>query len=104
MPIHLRPKGLTDERRVELQKETSNYREENPVCPIIVRRTGEFCFQKPCEPNELVKGNGYAQRITSSLRETTFLTSSFIFCTPRPFCQKCCCLSCQSRFALKVKN
>ena len=32
MPIHLRPPGLTDERRVELHKEISNYREENPVC------------------------------------------------------------------------
>ena len=31
MPIHLRPPGLTDERRVQLQKEISNYREENPV-------------------------------------------------------------------------
>lgn len=30
MPIHLRPPGLTDERRVELQKTISNYREENP--------------------------------------------------------------------------
>ncbi|XP_045208275.2 IQ calmodulin-binding motif-containing protein 1-like [Mercenaria mercenaria] len=30
MPIHLRPPGLTDERRVELQKTISNYREDNP--------------------------------------------------------------------------
>ena len=31
MPVHLRPPGLTDDRRVELQKTISNYREENPV-------------------------------------------------------------------------
>lgn len=32
MPIHLRPPGLNDERRVQLQKTINNYREENPVC------------------------------------------------------------------------
>lgn len=35
MPIHLRPPGLTDDRRVELQKTISNYREENPVSVIV---------------------------------------------------------------------
>ena len=39
MPIHLRPSGLTDERRVELQKEISNYREENPVCYLLAGGT-----------------------------------------------------------------
>jgi len=32
VPSHLRPPGLTDDRRVELQKVISNHREENPVC------------------------------------------------------------------------
>lgn len=36
MPIHLRPSGLTDERRVELQKAISNFREENPVCQTFI--------------------------------------------------------------------
>lgn len=36
MPIHLRPPGLTDERRVELQKQISNFREENPVRSLSV--------------------------------------------------------------------
>ncbi|KAL4229455.1 hypothetical protein ACF0H5_012493 [Mactra antiquata] len=36
IPIHLRPPGLTDERRVELQKTISNYREENP--PLSTER------------------------------------------------------------------
>ncbi|XP_052803599.1 IQ calmodulin-binding motif-containing protein 1-like [Mya arenaria] len=31
IPIHLRPPGLTDNRRVELQKCISNHREENPT-------------------------------------------------------------------------
>ena len=47
IPIHLRPSGLTDERRVELQKEISNFREENPVCYTVNLPFSEamnFCF------------------------------------------------------------
>ncbi|WAR04090.1 IQCB1-like protein [Mya arenaria] len=35
IPIHLRPPGLTDNRRVELQKCISNHREENPAMGML---------------------------------------------------------------------
>ena len=39
MPVHLRPPGLTDDRRVELHKKIRNFREENPVSLLTLSQT-----------------------------------------------------------------
>lgn len=69
LPIHLRPPGLTDERRVELQKTISNYREENPP-KALTRPELESVHKKATELLAQYYGNIRQSRKSDQKRET----------------------------------